>query len=68
MISRINPELIGQLQTQIDIDPIKAAALFVEKTARLEGVSLDDVVKSIEHHNHKGSAQSLRQLIGMTDG
>ena len=68
MISRINPELIGQLQTQIDIDPIKAAALFVEKTARLEGVSLDDVVKSIEDHNHKGSAQSLRQLIGMTDG
>jgi len=68
MISRINPRLMEQIQEQLDIDPVKAAALFVEKTALLEGVSLDDVIESIEDHKQKDSSQSLRKIIGMTDG
>jgi hypothetical protein len=57
-----------QIQTQLDIDPVKVAALFVEKTARLQGMSLDAVVKSIEDYSQKSSEQSLRKLIGVTDG
>jgi len=68
MISRINPSLMEQIQTQLDIDPVKVAALFVEKTARLQGMSLDAVVKSIEDYSQKSSEQSLRKLIGVTDG
>ncbi|MAB50393.1 hypothetical protein [Marinobacter sp.] len=68
MISKINPELMERIHTQLDNDPVKAAALFVEKTALLEGVSLDEVVRSIEEHTQKGSAESLKKLIGMSDG
>lgn len=68
MISKIDPALMERIETQLEIDPVKSAALFVEKTARLQGLSIDEVVKSIEDQSKKSGGQSLWKLIGVSDG
>ncbi len=50
---------------QIDVDPVKTAALLVQKTAKLQGLTMDQVVRAIEYDSEKPpSVPLLSTFIG----
>jgi hypothetical protein len=68
MISRIDPALMERVDAQLEVDPVKVSALFIEKTAQLQGLSLDEVVRTISDHQRQEGGQSVWQIIGVLNG
>ena len=59
LVTRITPDIMDAIES----DPVKAAALTVEKHARLQGLSLDEVVKLIEAISEENSVTPLLQSL-----
>lgn len=63
LIRNITPNVMDQ----IDTDPVKVSALLVEKYARLEGLSVDEVVEALAKPNDDQTLKLMNTLVGGPD-
>jgi hypothetical protein len=59
LVTRITPDIMDAIES----DPVKAAALTVKKYARLQGLSLDEVVEHLETVSEETSVTPLLQSL-----